>query len=250
MSSATIAALLLVTLTAYFIKGLAGFGPALLIVPFFTLLAGVELALPASAFFDVLAGTMLLFQVYRQINWRFCLPLMLAMGLGSFSGAQLIFYLPLLWIRSGMGIFILLFALSLWISASQHKNSSPIPRRDVSPRQYWYAALAGFGGGVCGGLMGMSGPPLIMYLKRVYPKDLFRSQLIVVFMVENLVRLFVYQKYQLLKAEQGFILLLCLGPLLLGLWLGSHLHLRISEPYFNRAVALILLVVSIKILWP
>jgi uncharacterized membrane protein YfcA len=249
MDTATIVALLLVTLAAYFIKGLAGFGPALLIVPFFTLFAGVELALPASAFFDVLAGTILLSQVYRQIHWQFCFPLMLAMGLGSFTGAQLVFYVPLEWIRGGMGIFILLFALFLWTSASRQNHSSGVPQKHTSPARYWYGTLTGFVGGICGGMIGMSGPPVIMYMKRVYSKDFFRTQLIVVFMVENLVRLLVYQKYQLLGPGQGIILLFCLVPLVIGLWLGSHLHLRISERHFNRTVALILLIVSIKILW-
>ena len=34
-------------------------------------------------------------------------------------------------------------------------------------------------GGIFGGLIGMSGPPLIMYMKQAYRKDFFRTQLIV-----------------------------------------------------------------------
>lgn len=249
MDTLTMAALLLITFLAYFVKGLAGFGPALLVVPFFTLLAGVELALPASAFFDVLAGSLLLFQIYRQIDWKFCLPLMLAMGSGSFLGAELVFYLPLEGIRFAMGIFIFLFALFLGLKKNPARNDSAMLPENRFSRRRLYGVGAGFLGGVFGGLIGMSGPPLIMYMKQAYPKDFFRTQLIVVFMVENLVRLAVYQRNRLFAVEDSAILLLCLLPLLIGLWLGARLHLRISETHFNRFIALVLIGVSIKILW-
>ena len=249
MNETVIAALLLITFLAYFIKGLAGFGPALIIVPFFTLLAGMELALPASALFDVLAGTLLLFQVYREIEWRFCLPLMLAMGMGSFAGAQLIFHLPLELVRLGMGIFILFFALFLWFTAGRSNTPVITAAESGFNKRHFYGMAAGFTGGVFGGLIGISGPPLIMYMKQVYRKNFFRTQLIVVFMVENLVRLWVYQQNRLFSIEDGVALLFCLPPLLGGLWLGSRLHLQISETYFNRFIAVILMGVSLKILW-
>lgn len=249
MSVTVLAALLLITFLAYFIKGLAGFGPALLIVPFFTLLAGMELALPASALFDVLAGTLLLFQVYRKIEWRFCLPLMLAMGTGSFAGAQLIFYLPLHLVRLAMGIFILLFALFLWFTARRRNEPLLAAAENGFGKRHFYGMGVGFVGGIFGGLIGMSGPPLIMYMKQVYRKDFFRTQLIVVFMVENLVRLWVYQKNRLFSSEDSTVLLFCLPFLLSGLWVGSRLHLQISETYFNRFIAIVLTGVSLKILW-
>lgn len=249
MDAPIIAALLLITLLAYFVKGLAGFGPALLVVPFFTLLAGVELALPASAFFDVLAGGLLFFQIYRRIDWKFCFPLMLAMGSGSFLGAQLVFHLPLEGIRRAMGVFIFLFALFLGLKKNQPKNEVTVSAEGRFPGRRLYGLGAGFLGGISGGLIGMSGPPLIVYMKQVYPKDFFRTQLIVVFMVENAVRLAVYRQNHLFAAGDSAILLFCLPSLLIGLWLGAQLHLRVSETSFNRFIALILIAVSVKILW-
>jgi len=189
------------------------------------------------------------FQIYRRIDWKFCFPLMLAMGSGSFLGAQLVFYLPIEGIRLTMGVFIFLFALFLGLKKNQPKTDVTVSAEDRFPRRHLYGIGAGFLGGMFGGLIGMSGPPLIMYMKQVYPKDFFRTQLIVVFMVENAVRLTVYQQNQLFAVEDSAILLLCLLPLLIGLWLGAQLHLRISETYFNRFIALILIGVSVKILW-
>ena len=148
-----------------------------------------------------------------------------------------------------MGIFILLFALFLVLKKNPVKNEEAAPAENRFSKRHLYGVGAGFLGGIFGGLIGMSGPPLIMYMKQAYRKDFFRTQLIVVFMVENLVRLVVYQRNQLFAFKDSTILLFCLLPLLIGLWLGAKLHLRISEIYFNRFIALILIGVSIKILW-
>jgi uncharacterized membrane protein YfcA len=62
---------MLVILAAYTVKGFSGFGPALVIVPFFTILYDPASALLVAAFFDCLAGAVLLVTVRRDINWLF-----------------------------------------------------------------------------------------------------------------------------------------------------------------------------------
>ena len=62
---------LLIILLAYFIKGFSGFGPALVIVPLFTLLYDAPSALLLAAVFDVFAGGILLRSVWKEIDWKF-----------------------------------------------------------------------------------------------------------------------------------------------------------------------------------
>lgn len=233
-----------ITLLAYSIKGLTGFGPALIIVPFFTLLIGVQYALPASAIFDIAAGSILLFTVYKKISWKFCLPLMITMAVGSFIGANLVFMVSPVLISIIIGIFILLFAIYLWLEHPQQQ----ILKNTQNPKVLFGAATAGLFAGISGGMIGMSGPILVIYLKYFFPKDFFRTQLIVIFLIENLVRTFIYYKGGLLNFHESKLLIACLPALVVGLWIGHILHVKISEKYFNKVVASILILVSLKII--
>lgn len=239
--------LVCITLLAYTIKGLTGFGPALLVVPFFTVVAGVKYALPASAAFDALAGLILLVTLYKQISWKFCLPLMAAMGIGSYIGASAVFMVSSDLIRIFIGIFIFLFGGYLLVESrnpeSRRRTLSAIENSRLLPG----ALLAGFLGGISGGLVGISGPILVVYLKYYFSKDFFRTQLIAIFLIENIVRLFIYFKGGLLEFQETNFLIACMPALVIGLWVGHKFHLRISEKHFNRIVSVILILVSVKI---
>lgn len=237
-----------ITLLAYTIKGLTGFGPALLVVPFFTMVAGVKYALPASAAFDALAGLILLLTVYKQISWKFCLPLMIAMGAGSFLGARAVFMVSPNLIRIFIGIFIFLFGGYLLIGSRNTKSGKKMIRGEENRRLMPGAIIAGFLGGISGGLVGISGPILVIYLKYYFSKDFFRTQLIAIFLVENIVRLLIYFKGGLLEFQETNFLIACIPALLIGLWIGHKFHLRISEMHFNRIVSVILILVSAKII--
>lgn len=159
--------LFVVTFAAYFIKGFSGFGPALLIVPFFTLFAGAPVALTASALLDALAGLVLLREIRKKIDWKFTLPIIAAISVGSFLGARLIFALPLPLLKRLIGLFLGIFILYLlW---------NPEKRHPVSEKRLWpVTLLVSLLSGMSGGLVGMSGPPLVAYLKFRFPKDYFR----------------------------------------------------------------------------
>jgi len=239
--------LIVVVVLAYTIKGLTGFGPALLIVPIFSLLKGTPFALTTSAIFDALAGIMLLFVVYKDISWKFCLPLMMTMGIGSFIGANLVLNIPLSTVEMIMGVFILISGIYLW-------KQDPLAKENTVERESGFydptfvgGLFAGLAGGITGGLIGMSGPILVIYLKYFYSKDFFRSQLIAVFLVENIVRIFIYAKGGLFVQGQGMLLAYLLPALLIGLWIGNTLHIHINNKIFNKVVGAVLISMSFKI---
>ena len=77
---------LICVFAAYFIKGFSGFGPALLIIPTFTLLYDPYLALSYSGIFDFIAGISLIGTVYKSINWKIVLPITFFLLLGAYLG--------------------------------------------------------------------------------------------------------------------------------------------------------------------
>jgi uncharacterized membrane protein YfcA len=237
--------LIAITFLAYAIKGLTGFGPALIVVPFFTALLGIQYALPAAAIFDTIAGFLLLITVSKQISWKFCFPLMISIALGSFIGANTVFMVSSELIQILIGIFIFLFGIYLLLT-----NSQKILIKNINNQKVLIGAtIAGFLSGIIGGMIGMSGPILVIYLKYFFSKEFFRTQLITIFLVANMVRLFIYYKGGLLSFEESKFFIACLPALLIGLLVGHILQVHISEKHFNRVVSSILILVSLKLVF-
>ncbi len=167
---------LLVILIAYFIKGFSGFGPALVIVPLFTLLYDAPSALVLAAVFDFFAGGILIYSVRKEIHWRFVLTVFGVLAMGTFVGSFLLDYISLDFLKKLIGGVIFIFSLIILFQ----RNGEEI-KEHAHPKIYRQAAS--FMSGFLGGLVGMSGPPLVIYMKLNYPKAFFRIQLIAIFLL-------------------------------------------------------------------
>ncbi len=232
---------LLVILIAYFIKGFSGFGPALVIVPFFTLLYDAPSALILAAVFDFFAGGILIHSVRKEINWHFVWAVFIALAAGTVLGSFLLGNIPVDFLKKIIGAVILAFSLIILLQRNgmEKQNSS---------HQNWLKYPAGFLSGFLGGLVSMSGPPLVIYMKINYPRAFFRTQLIAIFFLGTAWRslLFFYHDIPLnisAPSLSGYFLLM-----LAGLWLGGKLHIKVKEVTFNKIIALILFIPAISLL--
>ncbi len=235
--------LFFVTMLAYFIKGFSGFGPAMVIVPSFTLIKGAPTALTTSAFLDSLAGLLLIGSVWKDINWRFVWPITISISIGSFIGSNLMVTIPVALLRRLIGTCIFVFVGYLLFS--QNSNGANSTKKQPP----FLGPIMGLLSGTLGGIVGMSGPPLIAYMKYYYSKDFFRTQLIVIFLVEKFVRLMVYGSHKLLPTSEWLGLAIYIPFFLVGLWIGNHFHAHVSEKQFNRLVAVILVLPAIRLLF-
>ena len=102
---------LLVIVIAYFIKGFSGFGPALVIVPFFSLLYDAPSALVLASVFDFFAGGILIHSVRKEINWHFVLAVFMALAAGTVLGSSLLGSIPVDLLKKIIGAVILIFSL-------------------------------------------------------------------------------------------------------------------------------------------
>ena len=211
------------------------------VVPVFTLILGAPSALVASALLDAVAGLLLLPQVHRHIDWGFVLPVIGAISVGSFIGARMVFlFSPILLKRLIGGMLLLFVSYLLWNPAQ-----TPPPRKQPATSLKLLIALIS---GISGGLVGMSGPPLAAFLKYFSGKEYFRTQLVIIFFVEKIVRLGVYAQGNLLPLHHWPAYGKWIPVLILGLVLGSRVHTSLSETRFNRVVGLLLLIPAFRLL--
>lgn len=232
---------LLVILVAYFLKGLSGFGPALIMIPFLTIIYDPATAIIITALLDFLAGIILIPQIRKDISWPFALPIIISMGIGASVGAYLLGQLPVDTIRQIMGLAIALFALYLLIQ----KNSDNPIRSHSEIVKYPVGILSG----LLGGLLGISGPPLVIYMKMYYDKTFFRTQLIVIFLFGSGWRLILYYLNKIEMKLDWNLLPIFIFSMILGVFIGNKIHIKISEKIFTRLVAIIIFLTAFRMLF-
>ncbi len=231
---------LFIILSAYFLKGLSGFGPALIMIPFLTIVYDPVTAIVVTTMLDFLAGIALIPQIRKEISWSFVIPIIITMAIGATIGAYLLGQLPTNIIRQIMGISIGLFALYIFFL----KESDTPANKKAGLLKY----PVGIVSGLFGGLLGISGPPLVIYMKLSFAKAFFRTQLIAIFLFGAGWRLVLYQLNHLELNLNWYVLLLFIITMILGVYIGNKIHFKISETLFTRIVAIIIFSTAIGML--
>jgi len=109
--------------------------------------------------------------------------------------------------------------------------------------------VAGIFSGILGGLFGTSGPPLVIYVHHfAEDKTAFRAQLLILFVLHDIFRMFLYVRHSLIDASIIRFNLVLLPPLVIGLIIGSKMHFQVNETNFNRAISLMLFVSGVLLL--
>jgi len=228
--------------TAYFVKGFTGFGPALILIPTFSLLFSPREAVLLTTVFDLIAGFILLFSVRRLVDWKTVGLVLLAFSPGAYLGARLMTVLPVPIFKKVLALFVLFFIVLIFWQSTRSKGTLCFRHAP-----YWLFVFSFFAG-LGGGLVGISGPLLVIFFKLGFPKSVFRTQLIAVFAFGAAWRLFLYRSLGLhfsLTTTQWVLFFL---TLLSAITAGSLVQIRINEQKFNRIVALILLIPCVTLL--
>lgn len=222
-----------VLLGAYFIRGIAGFGSGLVAVPLLALHLPLQQVVPVLLVLDLVASVWLGGLHRRDVRWDELRALLPASVFGVVLGTTLLVELPEGPVLVALGLFVLVFGLRYTLNMHSER---PISRLWAHP--------AAFTGATVSGLFGIGGPPYVIYLThRIRDKGELRATLSLLFMLEGLFRLALFSLAGLFNDRAVWTSVAVGLPILFfGLWLGSHLHLRLSHSQMVRAVGLILLV--------
>jgi len=227
----------LIVLTGHFIKGLFGFAGALFAIPLLALFMDIRFVVPVFLLFDFFSGIILTVPNRKLIDKQIALLVLLGLAIGTGIGTYFLISFANEALKKIFGAVVILFALKILLMDNEDIKGQ------VS--KIW-APLSGILGGCAGGMFGLNGPPLVLYLAhQLKNKSVFRATLYGIFLLDACYRLILYSLNKLITLEviefAGY-----LTPfLLLGLALGSKIHTRINERSFRKLVALILLVVSV-----
>lgn len=165
--------LALIPIFAYVIKGATGFGPALVIVPTFTIYFGVQFALAFSAIIDIFIGGALIVMLRPLwIHQKAAYAVLACLLVGTAIGGIAMSVLGVEWLKEMVAACSIIFGGYLLFAsirnASQIKIRMPL---------YPLSTVGGFTGVAAG----MSGPPIVMALAASKNKGEFRDILAIVF---------------------------------------------------------------------
>lgn len=228
-----------VLLGAYFIRGISGFGSGLVAVPLLALKLPLTFVVPLILLTDFTCSLVLGGLNFRQVAKdelkRLLPPGLIGVGIGTF----LLVSLPKTPMLIGLGSFVILFALRNLLMTGRE----PKP---ISTAWAWPAALTG---GTVGALFGTGGPPYVMYLShRVFDKGQLRATFSGVFFLEGLARIATFALSGLLINADLFLAYAGALPVALAaLWVGSHVHSRLSNDQMLKLISLILLVSGLSL---
>ena len=233
----------LTVFAAYYIKGLSGFGTAAVLVPIFTLLYDPATAIITTTFLDMVAGAFLLISVYRRLDWKFVIPILLVFFPGAYLGVHFMKSIPKDLLTHILGGSLIVF-ISLLLLDKIIQFPATMTNR-IAQLCLPVAFIAGVGGG----LLGISGPLLVGYLKLIHEKTYFRDQVVGILAFGAFWRFFLYRSNSLTMNIETSGVVFIIIFMSVAVWVGSRHYLRVKETAFNRIVALVLIIPTIKLFW-
>lgn len=223
------------------VKGTTGFGGALVSVLLLNWLMPPSQAIFLSACIDILGGGILLAQVRRELRWSLMLAMFLPLVLGQWVGTGLLMRLPVDVLKILVGAFVGLMGLRWVIQPIRNGvgELNDLPERSTG--LLIQAGIAGTLGGLCGGLMGASGPPVILFMKRHFQDHFVRTTLIGTFFFGACTLVTQLWMRDALPSETWVMLPWVIPGAIVGNLLGSRLSGRVPRVAFARMVGVLLL---------
>ena len=227
------------TFVAAGIRGVTGFGMAIVLVPLLTLVVRPDEAVVVAILLQFLIGPVglktILADSERPSSLIIAGSAMLATPLGLWLLARISPDLARILI-AGVAISAFLFVL--------------IPKRGTKPLRVTYTVLTGLGAGVLTGFAGMPGPPVVPYYLRhgVSPQQARASMMLVFFAtaVAGTLAAFVSG---MANNKLVMVTFLLLPPMLFGNWLGARAFGKMDPVLWRIGVSILLGGAALSAVW-
>ena len=220
--------ILLISFIATLVRSTFGFGESLVAVPLFSLLLPVDTAVPLSVMLSILIALVVVVQDHEQIHFSSAKWLIIFALPGIPLGVLLLIYGNELWIKTGLGILLIVYSLySLY-----GKNTFSLEKDN----RFWLMAC-GLLSGILGGTYGVNGPPLVIYGNmRKWNARHFRATLQAYFLPASFLGLIGYLFKGLVGKEILTFFVASLPVVVPAIFLGRYINHRLTDRSFFRYV--------------
>ncbi len=229
-----LAAIGIVTI-AGFVRGVTGFGGAMLMTPILSVLIGPVPAVVIALMLETAAALVMFPEALPKVRWRTLLYLTLPAVVTVPLGGYLLLTLDPGIARKMIAAVAIIFSLMLLFGF----------RYSGSPRTVTSLAL----GSLVGALLGatsVGAPPVILYLlSGPDPAAVTRANLTVFVTAISVIGLIMLTAAGAITAPLGISAVMLTMPFLLATWLGGKLFARLSDPGVRRLALVLMLCVGV-----
>lgn len=222
-----------------FASGLAGFAFSLIAFGLWLHVLSPQVAAPLVIVASLFAQCLSIIHVRRAFRFDLLWPFLIGGIIGTPIGVWLLAYADPLLIRRAMGVFLIAY------------SSFFLLRPPVKPLDHGGRVAdggIGFIGGVMGGLAGLSGAvPTAWCTMRGWSKDVSRAIYQPFNIAVQVAALPVLMSAGLLTRQLAYYALLCVPAMLIGVWLGLRLYVRLDEQKFRKLILWLLLASGVSL---
>lgn len=237
-------ALGILALFSQVVKGLTGFGSAIVFVSIGSLFYNPVKIIVIASILDFVGGGYLMSLnpdfLENRVYW---LPIGLLMVIGAVIGSYMLSILPASFFEYLFGGAIVL--ISLWFLSGKSELEKD------SEEEHELGIIDGFVGlfsGFSGGFVGMGGPPLVAYLGNKFDKRLFRAIVVPVFLMAAASRVLSYGYLGMFQTENLWIYVFSPVCVLIGNRIGNHFFKDVEQKWFTVLIGIILLISGLRLI--
>lgn len=229
---------------AHVVKGMTGFGPAIVFVSIGSLIYHPVEVIVLAALLDIIGGGYLsILNPHFFENKEYWMPIGLLMVIGAILGSLTLSLVPASVFEYLLGAAIVL--ISFWFLFG---DSEPDGNSDGSHEIEVLDGIVGAFSGFCGGFTGMGGPPLIAYLGAKFEKELFRAVIVPIFLVAAIARFSTYGVLGMIETNTLWVYVFPPLGVIFGNHVGDHFFDHVEQRWFTILIGIILLFSGVRLL--
>lgn len=222
---------------AFAIRGMTGFGSAIMLVPVLSLYFDPKLVVVLVGALDYAMSSKQFYTERRDVDWRIILPFVLVSYIGVIFGVLIFTQMETTTLKRIIGVVVIFFAIySLFFAG-----------RVVRKAGTYRIFFLGVSGGFLGAILGTGGPMAAMYLQLFAIKS-FVANMAAIFVFGNPLRIAGYWWY---GHYQGLfvVLLFSLIVAFVGFWFGEHFRVKVHEDTVKKIINTVLIVAGAVLLF-
>ena len=216
---------------SYIVKGLTGFGSGLVAIPLLAFIFPLKFIVPVLGLLSYSGTIIQSVSLRKQASWQDIWPIIPFSLAGIAVALWLLVNLDSRILALALGVFIIIYA-----------SYSLLPLKDITGGRKW-AVMAGTCGGLVGALFGNGGPFYVIYLKmRQLDRSQFRATIAMIFLLDGGFRVAGYSTSGLYNSQVLWLVVILFPVLLVAMYVGHHIHIKINQLLFNRIINIMLLI--------
>ena len=221
----------IILVIAFTVRGVTGFGSGLIAIPLLALMLPISVVVPMVGLLDYTAALGHGVKLRSDIRWKLILPLLPFTLIGVLLALYLFNTLDPELLKQFLGGFIILYALYALLTIKPHTHSS-----------FFWAVPGGVIGGLISTLFGTGGPFYVIYLQlQGVGKATFRATIATIFFLDGSARITAYTLNGFYSPDVLLLIAVSLPIMILGMYIGGHIHTNISHQNIQKAIAVLLL---------